>query len=56
MTEEPMQVQFTRSLGTIFLCCFLILFGLTLLVHIAIPAWVCALLALIAGFFMLIGI
>jgi len=54
--EEPMQVNFTRSLGMILLCCFLILFGLTLLVHIAIPAWVTAVLALVAGVFLLIGI
>jgi hypothetical protein len=51
-----MEVNVTRSLGTILLCCFLILFGLTLLVHIAIPTWVAGVLALVAGFFLLIGI
>jgi hypothetical protein len=56
MTEEPMQVNFTRSLGMILLCCFLILFGLTILVHIALPLWVTGILALVAGFFLLLGI
>jgi hypothetical protein len=41
--------------GMIALALFLILFGFTALVGLAIPAWVGALLALLAGILLLVG-
>lgn len=43
------------SIGMIALALFLILYGFTILVGLAIPAWVGALLAILAGILLLVG-
>lgn len=43
------------GIGGLVLCAFLILFGLTLVVSIAIPGWVTGILAIAAGILLLVG-
>lgn len=43
------------SIGVIVLALFLILYGVTVLIGIGIPAWVGALLAILAGILLLVG-
>lgn len=43
------------GIGVIALALFLILYGFTILVGLAIPAWVGALLAILAGILLLVG-
>jgi hypothetical protein len=45
----------TKNLGMLLLAIYLILVGITLLVHIAIPVLVTGILALAAGILILIG-
>jgi hypothetical protein len=45
----------TKNLGMLLLAIYLILVGITLLVHIAIPVLVTGVLALAAGILILIG-
>ncbi len=51
--EEAMTI--TKNLGMILLAIYLILIGITMLFHIAIPAIVMGILALAAGILILIG-
>lgn len=50
------EITISRSIGTICLCVFLVLTGLAMLAHVAIPAWFIGLLAIAAGLFLLLGI
>lgn len=43
------------SIGNILLVAFLILFGATLLIAVAIPSWLIGLLAIGAGIMLLVG-
>jgi hypothetical protein len=45
----------TKNLGMLLLAIYLILIGITMLVHVAIPAIVMGILALLAGILILIG-
>jgi hypothetical protein len=45
----------TKNLGMLLLAIYLILTGITMLVHVAIPAIVMGILALVAGILILIG-
>jgi hypothetical protein len=51
--KEAMNI--TKNLGMLLLAIYLILVGITLLVHIAIPVLVTGILALAAGILILIG-
>jgi hypothetical protein len=51
--ERPMNI--TKNLGMLLLAIYLILIGITMLVHVAIPAIVMGILALLAGILILIG-
>jgi hypothetical protein len=51
--EEAMTI--TKNLGMLLLAIYLILVGITALVHIAIPVLVTGILALVAGILILIG-
>jgi hypothetical protein len=51
--KEAMNI--TKNLGMLLLAIYLILVGITLLVHIAIPVLVTGVLALAAGILILIG-
>jgi hypothetical protein len=51
--KEAMNV--TKNLGMLLLAIYLILIGITMLFHIAIPAIVMGILALAAGILILIG-
>ena len=48
-------MNITKNLGMLLLAIYLILLGITMLVHIAIPAIVMGILALAAGILILIG-
>jgi hypothetical protein len=48
-------MMITKNLGMLLLAIYLILVGITTLVHVAIPAIVIGILALIAGILILIG-
>ena len=48
-------MNITKNLGTLLLAIYLILIGITMLFHIAIPAIVTGILALAAGILILIG-
>jgi hypothetical protein len=48
-------MMITKNLGMLLLAIYLILAGITLLVHITIPAIVMGILALAAGILILIG-
>jgi hypothetical protein len=48
-------MMITKNLGMLLLAIYLILVGITTLVHFAIPAIVMGILALIAGILILIG-
>jgi hypothetical protein len=50
-----MSIMITKNLGKLLLAIYLILVGITALVHFAIPAIVMGILALIAGILILIG-
>ena len=56
-TELPHKgaMNITKNLGMLLLAIYLILLGITMLVHIAIPAIVMGILALAAGILILIG-
>lgn len=43
------------SIGFLLLCLFLLFYGVSILVGLAIPAWVGAILAILAGLLMLVG-
>jgi hypothetical protein len=45
----------TKNLGMLLLAIYLILVGITMLVHVSIPAIVMGILALVAGILILIG-
>ena len=51
--NEAMNI--TKNLGMLLLAIYLILIGITMLVHLAIPAIVMGILALVAGILILIG-
>jgi hypothetical protein len=48
-------MNITKNLGMLLLAIYLILAGLTLLLHIPIPSIIMGILALAAGIFILIG-
>lgn len=48
-------MNITKNLGMLLLAIYLILLGITMLVHLAIPAIVMGILALAAGILILIG-
>jgi hypothetical protein len=48
-------MMITKNLGMLLLAIYLILVGITVLVHLAIPAIVTGILALAAGILILIG-
>jgi hypothetical protein len=48
-------MNITKNLGMLLLAIYLILVGLSMLVHIVIPAIVMGILALVAGILILIG-
>ena len=48
-------MNLTKNLGMFLLAVYLILIGITMLFHIAIPAIVMGILALVAGILILIG-
>lgn len=56
-TELPHKgrMNITKNLGMLLLAIYLILIGITMLVHIAIPPIVMGILALAAGILILIG-
>lgn len=49
------RMMITRNLGMLLLAIYLILVGITTLIHVAIPAIVMGILALIAGILILVG-
>jgi hypothetical protein len=51
--ERAMNI--TKNLGMLLLAIYLILIGITMLVHVAIPPIVMGILALVAGILILIG-
>jgi hypothetical protein len=48
-------MNFTKNIGMLLLAIFLILYGITTTVAVAIPVVVLGILALLAGIFILIG-
>jgi hypothetical protein len=52
---QKRRMNITKNLGMLLLAIYLILIGITMLVHIAIPPIVMGILALAAGILILIG-
>ncbi len=48
-------MKFTNNIGFLLLAIFLILYGLTVIIPLAIPALILGVIALISGIFILIG-